>query len=161
MATIELNPEQLSFNTGEISSIMSGRIDLPKYAYGCKTLQNMLVFLQGTAFRRPGTQFICEARPGNITASWRWSAAATELHIQHYAAGVWTTRLTYENFSGSRRLYDDGTDLCLQELVDSAWTTHRVWEGVTGIYRWQEVGTTLELQWYNVTTWETKWVLES
>ncbi len=159
--TIELNPEQLSFNSGEISPIMSGRIDLPKYSYGCKTLQNMLVFLQGPTFRRPGTQFIYGPASGNITANWRWYAEAAQLDIQYNRAGTWETRYVFEVFSGTRRLYDDGTDLCLQELVDGTWTTKYQWEGVTGTYRWAEVGTTLELQWYNITTWETKWVLES
>jgi hypothetical protein len=57
-----LNPEELCFNTGEISPIMFGRIDLPKYGYACKTMQNMLLFLQGPTFRRPGTQFIGNAK---------------------------------------------------------------------------------------------------
>jgi len=57
-----LNPQQLCFNTGEISPIMYARIDLPKCAYACKTLQNMLTFLQGPSFRRPGTEFIGERK---------------------------------------------------------------------------------------------------
>jgi len=61
MATT-LNPQQLCFNTGEISPIMYGRTDLPKYAYGCKTNQNMLTFIQGPSFRRPGTEFIGEVK---------------------------------------------------------------------------------------------------
>ena len=63
-----LNPQQLCFNTGEISPIMYGRKDLPKYAYGCKTNQNMLTFLQGPSFRRPGTQFIGEIKNSDQAA---------------------------------------------------------------------------------------------
>jgi len=55
-----LTPIQLNFNSGELSPLMYARSDLPKYSYGCKTLQNMFVIAQGPSFKRPGTQMIAE-----------------------------------------------------------------------------------------------------
>ena len=59
---VNLNPQQMNWSTGEVSPLFYGRIDLEKYQFACKTLQNMLMFLQGSTFRRPGTQFIGEAK---------------------------------------------------------------------------------------------------
>ncbi len=51
-----------NFVSGELSSLMDGRIDFEKYQSGCKTLQNMLIHPQGAASRRTGTQFISEVK---------------------------------------------------------------------------------------------------
>lgn len=59
---MKLTPEQYNFNAGEISPLMYGRVDLQKYHYGCKTLQNMLIWIQGPSFRRPGTEYIAEVK---------------------------------------------------------------------------------------------------
>ena len=47
-----------NFTAGELSPRLDGRIDLPKYFSGCKTLENMIVHPHGGATRRPGTRFI-------------------------------------------------------------------------------------------------------
>ena len=38
-----------NFVSGELSSLMDGRIDFEKYSSGCKTLENILVHPQGMA----------------------------------------------------------------------------------------------------------------
>ena len=47
-----------NFKAGEFSPRLEGRIDLRKYNEGAQTLQNMVVYPQGGATRRPGTKFI-------------------------------------------------------------------------------------------------------
>lgn len=56
--TIFLN----SFNAGELSPLMNARVDFPKYRLGAKTLENMLVRVQGPIQRRPGTKYIASVK---------------------------------------------------------------------------------------------------
>ena len=51
-----------NFTGGELSPRLDGRNDLSKYASGCKTLQNMVVYPHGSAARRPGTSFVAEVK---------------------------------------------------------------------------------------------------
>jgi hypothetical protein len=51
-----------NFTGGELSPRLDGRNDLTKYASGCKTLENIIVYPHGSAARRPGTQFVAEVK---------------------------------------------------------------------------------------------------
>ena len=51
-----------NFTAGELSPRLDGRNDLGKYASGCKTLQNMVVYPHGSAARRSGTTFVAEVK---------------------------------------------------------------------------------------------------
>lgn len=54
---------QTNFTSGELSPrVALGRMDVAKYANGCKTLENCIVTIQGGAMRRPGTRFIGEVK---------------------------------------------------------------------------------------------------
>lgn len=55
-------PIQSSFNAGELSPILEGRVDLQKYSSGCKKLQNFIPLVQGPARRRSGTYFVEEVK---------------------------------------------------------------------------------------------------
>ena len=52
------NPIISSFNAGELSPALFGRVDLAKYFNGCELLENMIVRPHGEAFKRPGTEYI-------------------------------------------------------------------------------------------------------
>lgn len=63
---------QTSFNTGYLSPLMEARYDFglkpdgtSKYRMGCRTLENFIVFPQGTANKRPGTKLMSQI-PINI-----------------------------------------------------------------------------------------------
>lgn len=58
---------QTSFNAGELSPAMAGRVDQDKYFSGCETQFNMLPLLQGPAVRRGGTRDIGAAKSGTAT----------------------------------------------------------------------------------------------
>ncbi len=53
-----------SFQAGELSPRLEGRIDLQKYSAGAQTLQNMVVFPQGGITRRPGTYYAGSSKGG-------------------------------------------------------------------------------------------------
>ena len=57
-----------SFNSGEVSPDIYGRVDVRKYYSGCRTLENMFVWAQGPVEKRRGTYYIASAL-GEITTS--------------------------------------------------------------------------------------------
>lgn len=52
----------VSFNAGELSPYLDARVDLAKFKAGCRQLQNAIIEIYGAARRRPGLQFIAEAK---------------------------------------------------------------------------------------------------
>jgi hypothetical protein len=56
------SPIQSSFNAGELSPQLRGRVDLEKYRNGCETIVNFLPQIYGTARKRPGTRFVKELK---------------------------------------------------------------------------------------------------
>ena len=56
----------VSFNAGELSPWLDGRIDLEKYGAGCRKLDNFLLTPYGGVRRRPGLQWVdeLESEPG-------------------------------------------------------------------------------------------------
>ena len=53
-----------NFQSGELSPRLEGRIDLQKYQSGAQTLENMVVYPQGGATRRPGTYYAGTSKDG-------------------------------------------------------------------------------------------------
>jgi hypothetical protein len=54
-----------SFSGGEFAPSLYSRVDLQKYASGCRRLRNFIVHPHGGASNRPGLQFIAKAKYGN------------------------------------------------------------------------------------------------
>jgi hypothetical protein len=55
-------PIVTSFNAGEWSPQLYGRVDLQKYANAARIMENFVPLPQGTATRRPGTRFVAETK---------------------------------------------------------------------------------------------------
>lgn len=51
-------PLQTTFNGGELSPRMMGRVDIDKYITSVETMENFIATIQGPAVRRSGTRFI-------------------------------------------------------------------------------------------------------
>lgn len=51
-----------SFNGGELSPLLDGRVDIAKYSTGCSEMTNFMATVQGPAMRRPGTKFVTEVK---------------------------------------------------------------------------------------------------
>lgn len=56
------SPIQYSFNAGELSPQLKGRVDVPKYKNGCDTLENFLPLVHGPVRKRSGTRFVNEVK---------------------------------------------------------------------------------------------------
>lgn len=54
-----------AFNAGEFSPSIYGRTDLEKYNNGCITMKNFIPIPQGGATRRPGFEYIADAKNDN------------------------------------------------------------------------------------------------
>ena len=63
-----VHPFQTNFTAGELTPKLAGQVDFKKYSNGVETLENMQVFPQGGATRRPGTRFVAEVKnSANVT----------------------------------------------------------------------------------------------
>jgi hypothetical protein len=51
-----------SFNAGEFSPLLDGRVDEAKYPFSCRIMQNFIPRIYGGAFRRPGTIYLDTSR---------------------------------------------------------------------------------------------------
>jgi hypothetical protein len=56
----KVSPIRSSFNAGELSPQLRGRVDLDKYKNGCERLENLIPQIFGPARKRPGTRFVLE-----------------------------------------------------------------------------------------------------
>ena len=56
------SPIRSTFNAGELSPLMDGRVDIAKYTNGCRRLENFIPAVQGPAVRRGGTRFVAEVK---------------------------------------------------------------------------------------------------
>jgi len=56
------SPIQSSFNAGELSPKLKGRIDLTKFRAGCETMENFIPQIYGPATKRSGTRFVREVK---------------------------------------------------------------------------------------------------
>jgi len=59
---------QNSFNAGELSPKLRGRIDIDKYANGCEVLENFIPQIYGPARKRPGVRFVKETKTSEHTS---------------------------------------------------------------------------------------------
>jgi len=55
-------PVQDSFNAGELSPYLEGRVTLAKYGNGCHRMRNFRPIPQGPAVRRSGTRFVAQTK---------------------------------------------------------------------------------------------------
>jgi hypothetical protein len=59
---MKTSPIKTSFNGGELSPLIAGRVDQAKYGNGCSILEGLLPTTQGPLVRRGGTMYVNEAR---------------------------------------------------------------------------------------------------
>ena len=75
-----------NFTGGELSPRLDGRNDLTKYASGCKTLENFVVYPHGAAARRPGTTFVAEvANSANKTRLIPFEFSTTQTYMLEFS----------------------------------------------------------------------------
>jgi hypothetical protein len=89
-------PITTSFNAGELSPLLDGRVDQDKYFSGCKQLSNFVPTVQGPARRRGGTRYVGQVKDSSKRA---WLAdfvfsvgQAYILEFGHNYLRFWTNR---------------------------------------------------------------------
>jgi hypothetical protein len=94
-----------SFNAGELSPMMDSRSDIPKYASGCRRLENMLVTPHGGVYRRPGTEYLGAAKLSNRRArliGFNFSTSTRfVLEFGHQYLRVWGNGVQVESSPGT------------------------------------------------------------
>lgn len=82
------SPIRSSFNAGELSPLLDGRVDVAKYQNGCRMLENFIPSVQGPAIRRPGTRFVAEVKSSSAR-TWlqRFEFSATQAFVLEFGAG--------------------------------------------------------------------------
>ena len=74
-----------NFTAGEISPRLNSRIDVGKYANGCKTLENMTVNPQGGVVRRGGSKVIAEVKTNTTKVRLiSFEFAVTQAYIKEF-----------------------------------------------------------------------------
>lgn len=79
------SPIRTSFNAGELSPLMDGRVDVAKYSNGCKVLENFIPTVQGPAVRRGGTRYVAEVKSSaNRTWLARFEFSSTQSFVLEF-----------------------------------------------------------------------------
>lgn len=81
-------PIRSSFNAGELSPLLDGRVDVAKYQSGCTILENFIPAVQGPAVRRPGTKFVAEVKnSANRTWLHKFEFSNTQAYVLEFGDG--------------------------------------------------------------------------
>lgn len=80
-------PAVVAFNSGELSPTLRARVDLSRYASGCKTLLNMLVLAEGPATRRPGTRFVTRTKGDGVVRLIPFEFSTVQAYVIEAGAG--------------------------------------------------------------------------
>lgn len=79
------SPALTAFNAGELSQTLDGRVDLAKYANGCKRLENFLITIQGPAVRRGGGVLVGAGKiPANRVYLVRFEFSSTDALVLEF-----------------------------------------------------------------------------
>ena len=125
---------QTSWNGGELSPSIAGRVDVAKYANGCSRMENFLPTVQGPAVARPGFRFVAEVK-NSASRTWlvRFEFSASEAYQLEFGD-------RYIRFYANRAqavvsgvaAYNGATAYAVGDLVSSAGTNYYCKAAVTG-----------------------------
>lgn len=80
---------QTSFNSGEFSPLMYGRVDLDRYGNGLKLCRNFIPLQQGPVARRPGTQFIGPVIADSVQGRlFQFQFSATQAYVLEFGESL-------------------------------------------------------------------------
>jgi hypothetical protein len=123
-----------SFNAGELSPSVEGRVEVAKYANGCKTLENYIMTVQGPAKRRGGTRHITEVKDSN-DQTWLvpFVFSVTQAYILEFGDGYirFFTNHGQVNVSGVAA-YNGATAYVPGDLVSNAGVNYYCIANTTG-----------------------------
>jgi len=76
-----------TFNAGEWSPELYGRIDLDKYRNACRRIENFVLLAQGPATRRPGTQYVAGTKDDGIVRLIPFEFSTEQAYVIEAGAG--------------------------------------------------------------------------
>lgn len=76
-----------TFNAGEWSPELYGRVDLDKYRNACRRIENFVLLAQGPATRRPGTQFVAHTKEDGVVRLIPFEFSTEQAYIIEAGAG--------------------------------------------------------------------------
>ncbi len=99
---------KLNFNGGELSPLLDGRVDYPKYMSGCKEMTNFVPTVYGPMTKRPGTRFVEDL--GSEAVLYPFEFSESQAYIFAFK------ETTIEVFTNDGRLLDGGVPVSLTNL---------------------------------------------
>lgn len=128
------SPIRSSFNAGELSPLLEGRVDVSKYANGCHVLENFIPSVQGPAVRRAGTRYVSGVKnSANRTWLARFEFSNTQAYVLEF--GDLYVRF-YTNHGqltcGSPAAYNGATAYAIGDLVSSGGINYYCIAATTG-----------------------------
>lgn len=144
---------QTSFNGGELSKLIAGRVDVAKYGNGCERMENFIPTVQGPALSRPGFRYVAEVKD-SADRTWliRFEFSVSESYQLEFGDGYirfYTNRGQVQTSGVSA--YSGATAYVPGDLVTSAGTTYYCIASTTGnappnaTYWYAQTGTIYEI----------------
>ncbi|SDV49190.1 hypothetical protein [Chitinasiproducens palmae] len=111
-------PILTTFDAGELSPMMGGRVDFEKYPNGCSLLENFITTVQGPAVRRGGTTFVSEvADSGQRTWLKEFVVSDGTKYMLEFGNGI------IRFYTDRGRLVSGGTQVAIASPYTAAYLT--------------------------------------
>ena len=113
------SPPLASFDSGEWSPLLRGRVDAPKYQRSCRLLKNFIPTKQGPARKRPGTKFVNTTKGNAKVRLIPWVFSEDQAYQLEFGANYirfWTEAGFIETTPGSGTPYEVVTPWTLAQV---------------------------------------------
>lgn len=118
---------QITFNAGELTEFMDPRVDVAKYAKGCRKVENFEIFPFGTAISRPGTKHGGEAKHDDRKCRvipFSFSPTVNfDIEVGHEYFRFWNDET--QVVAPTPAAWSTGTDYVVDDYVVESATTYR------------------------------------
>jgi len=115
-----------SFNAGELTPYLDGRVDMAKYGNGCRVMRGFIPTVQGPAKRRMGSRFVAETAD-SARRAWlvRFQFSQNDAFILEFGHNVIRFYTQQGQLLPTPTAYNAGTNYAINAYVTSAGITYR------------------------------------
>lgn len=114
------SPIRSTFNAGELSPLMDGRVDVAKYNNGARVMENFIPAVQGPAVRRPGTRFVAEVKQSaNKTWLAKFEFNVTQSYLLEFGDQYIRFYTNHGQVQSGTAAYEISTPYTASDLTDS------------------------------------------
>ena len=128
------SPLRSSFNAGELSPLLDGRVDVAKYANGCRVMENFIPTVQGPAVRRAGMRYVSEVKSSS-NRSWlaKFEFSTSQAYVLEFGDYYLRFYTNHAQLScGTPAAYNGATAYAIGDLVSSGGTNYYCIAATTG-----------------------------